>query len=352
MSYNKSLNYPFTAIVGQEKAKRALLVALVDPTIGGVLIIGSKGSGKTIIARSIVDLLPEIEVVDSCPFHCNPYRIEEMCIKCKEKAYSNDKLSISKMKMPFVELPLSVTEDRVLGSINWERAIREGAKDFENGLLAQANRGILYIDQVNLLPDTITDVILDSLAFGWNIVERESIRIVHPARFILIGTMNPEEGTLRPQILDRFAICVKMEDISNIEERNEIAMRNLQFEEDPISFIEKWMDKQNYVKRKIMDARKILPMVKIPREMEEKAIEICLKMRVSGHRPDIVIIKTAKALAALDGRIEVTHNDIISAAELALPHRMRSGELYVPITGEEIEQKMLATTIFPKTQKE
>ncbi|MEM3610002.1 MAG: ATP-binding protein [Candidatus Anstonellales archaeon] len=258
MLSNRGLNYPFTAIVGQEKVKKALLTILVDPTISGVLIIGPKGSGKTIIARSIVDLLPEIEIVEGCTFHCNPYKVEEMCNQCKEKITNGEKIEIAKMKMPFVELPISATEDRVVGSIDWEKAIREGVKAFQPGLLAQANRGILYIDQVNILPDSLIDVILDASASGWNVVEREGIKLVHPARFTLIGTINPEEGTLRPQILDRFALCVKMEDITDVERRNTIAIRNMLFEEDPLKFIEEWKEKQIEVKKKIEEARKIL----------------------------------------------------------------------------------------------
>jgi len=334
-----NLNYPFTAIVGQENVKTALLTILVDPTISGVLIIGPKGSGKTTIVRSIIDLLPEIEVIEGCPFHCNPNKPEEMCIKCKEKITSRENIRTRKVKMPFVELPLNATEDMVIGSINWERAIREGVKDFEPGILAKANRGILYIDQVNLLPDTLTDVILDAAASGWNIVEREGVKVVHPAKFILIGTMNPEEGGLRPQILDRFAICVKMNDIDSIEDRNEIIIRSIEYEEDPQGFIGKWMEKQMDLKRRIEEARKILPMVNVDREIEEKAVELCAKMHVDGHRPDITIIKVSKALAALDGRIEVTMEDMFKAAEMVLPHRIKSGE-YTPITSEELKQTL------------
>jgi Mg-chelatase subunit ChlI/Mg-chelatase subunit ChlD len=335
----ESLSYPFTAIVGQENVKIALLTILVDPTISGVLIIGPKGSGKTTIVRSIIDLLPEIEVIEGCQFHCNPHKPEEMCMKCKETIASGGNTPVRKTKMPFVELPLNATEDMVVGSINWEKAIREGVKDFEQGILAKANRGILYIDQVNLLPDALTDVILDAAASGWNIVEREGVKVIHPARFILIGTMNPEEGGLRPQILDRFAICVKMNEINNIENRNEITNRSIEYEEDPKGFIGKWVEKQEELKRRIEEARKLLPMIKVNREIEEKAVELCAKMHVDGHRPDITIIKVSKALAALDGRIEVTIDDMLRAAEMVLPHRIRSGE-YTPITSEELKQTL------------
>jgi len=345
------LNYPFTAIVGQEKVKKALLTVLVDPTISGVLIIGFKGSGKTVLARSIIDLLPEIDAVEGCIFHCNPYKVEEMCIECKRKIENGEQLKIKKIKMPFVELPISATEDRVVGSIDFEKAIREGVKDFQPGILAEANRGILYIDQINLLPDSIVDVILDASASGWNTVEREGIKLTHPSKFILIGTLNPEEGSLRPQILDRFALCVKMEDISDVERRNMIIARNIQFEEDPLKFIENWKEKQMELKRKIEEARKILPMIKVPREIEEKAIELCIKMHVDGHRPDITIIKTAKALAALDGRLEVNMDDMLNAAELALPHRIR-GEEYREITSEELKQTLaLAVTTTKSNEK-
>jgi Mg-chelatase subunit ChlI/Mg-chelatase subunit ChlD len=347
----ESLNYPFTAIVGQENVKTALLTILVDPTISGVLIIGPKGSGKTTIVRSIIDLLPEIEVIEGCQFHCNPYKPEEMCMKCKETITSGGSIRTRKIKMPFVELPLNATEDMVVGSINWEKAIREGVKDFEPGILAKANRGILYIDQVNLLPDALTDVILDAAASGWNIVEREGVKVVHPAKFILIGTMNPEEGGLRPQILDRFAICVKMDEINRIEDRNEVISRNIEYEEDPQGFIMKWMEKQEELKKKINEARKLLPMIKVSREIEEKAVELCAKMHVDGHRPDITIIKVSKALAALNGRIEVTIDDMLKAAEMVLPHRMKSGE-YTPITSEELKQTLIGAVTTTKGVKE
>lgn len=350
MLSSRSLNYPFTAIVGQEKAKLALLTILVDPTIGGVLIIGSKGSGKTVLARAIIDLLPEIEVVDECPFNCNPYKLEDMCDKCKERVNNGEQLKKTKIKMPFIELPLSATEDRVLGSVDWEKALKKGIKDFEPGILAKANRGILYIDQVNLLPDTLTDIILDTSASGWNIVEREGMKFIHPAKFTLIGTMNFEEGFLRPQILDRFAICVKMDEITNIEDRNEITMRNILFDENPLEFISKWNDEQVKIKRKIEEARKIISIVKVPSEVEERAAELCIKMHVDGHRPDINIIKVSKVLTALDGRLEVTLDDMFKAAELVLPHRIK-GEDYKPITTEELKQALM-TTIVTKPSEE
>ncbi|RLE55176.1 MAG: hypothetical protein DRJ26_01100 [Candidatus Methanomethylicota archaeon] len=343
--------YPFSAIVGQKKLKLALLANLVDPTIGGLLVVGPKGSGKSTAVRAIVDLLPEIEIVADCPFNCDPHDPKLMCDNCRARYELRGKLPTKRSKMPFVELPLSATEDRVLGTVDFEKAIREGIKALQPGLLGEANRGILYIDEVNLLPDNISDSILDAASSGWNHIEREGINFAHPCKFILIGTMNIEEGWLRPQILDRFPLCVKVEEISNPKDRMEIMIRNLEFEEDPENFISKWKDKQNEVKESILRARKLLPQVKVPEELEEMIAEFCVKLKVDGHRPEIAIIKTARAIAALNGRTQVSLNDVIQASELALAHRSRRGGLEEPLSPEEIEEELL-TTITKKEKEE
>ncbi len=343
--------YPFSAIVGQEKLKLALLVNLVDPSIGGLLIVGPKGSGKSTAVRGLIDLLPEIEVVADCPFNCDPKDPNLMCDNCRARFELHGKLPTKKIKMPFVELPLSATEDRVLGSVDIEKAIREGAKVLQPGLLGEANRGILYIDEVNLLPDNISDAILDAASSGWNHIEREGLNFTHPSKFILIGTMNIEEGWLRPQILDRFPLCIKVEKISNPKDRIEVMTRNLEFEENPIEFIAKWQPKQEELRKKILRARKTLSNINVPKELEETVIDFCIKLKVDGHRPDIAIIKTAKAIAALNGKEQVDLEDVIQATELALAHRSRSGGLEGPLTPEEIEEELL-TTITKKKEEE
>ena len=343
--------YPFSAIVGQEKLKIALLVNLIDPSIGGLLIVGPKGSGKSTAVRGLIDIAPEIEVVADCPFNCDPYNPALMCDKCRARYELYGELPVKKIKMPFVELPISATEDRVLGTLDIESAIRNGVKKLQPGLLAEANRGILYIDEVNLLPDNISDAILDAASSGWNIIEREGLTLSHPSKFILIGTMNPEEGWLRPQILDRFPLCVLIEEIKDPKKRIEIMVRNMEFEENPREFIAKWSHKQDELRKKILDARKLLPKVEIPSEIGELIVDFCTRLQVDGHRPDIVIMKTARAIAALDGRVKVDLNDVILAAELALAHRSRRGGIEGPLPPEEIEKELM-TTITKKTEKE
>ncbi len=343
--------YPFSAIVGQERLKLALLVNLIDPTIGGLLIVGPKGSGKSTAVRGLIDIAPKIEVVADCPFNCDPHNPALMCDKCRARYELGIKLPVKKIKMPFVELPISATEDRVLGSLDIERAIKSGLKTLQPGLLAEANRGILYIDEVNLLPDHISDAILDAAASGWNIIEREGLTLAHPSKFILIGTMNPEEGWLRPQILDRFPLCVMVEEIKDPKKRIEIMRRNMEFEDNPKTFIEKWKTKQNELRRRIEKARELLAKVEVPSEIEELAAEFCARLQVDGHRPEIIMIKTARAIAALDGRTRVEVDDLMLAAELALAHRSRKKPLEAPLPPEEIREELM-TTITKKSEEE
>ncbi len=330
MNIERKIIYPFTAIVGQEKAKLALLCCAIDPTIGGVLLSGEKGTGKSTLVRALSQVLPEIEVVANCPFNCNPYNPLEMCDSCYNKLINGNKLKIIKKKMKVVDLPLSITVDRLVGTIDIKRALTEGIRALQPGLLAEANRNILYIDEVNLLDDYVADVLLDAAAMGWNIIEREGISFRHPAKFILIGSMNPEEGELRPQLLDRFGLYIPIEALNNPEERAEIVRRVEEFHADPISFYKKYEDEENKLRNKIIKAREIVKKVTIDDDLLKLLIDAIIKLNIKTHRAEITTVKTAKAIAALNGRKKVTLDDLKKAMELALPHRLKSKPLQQP----------------------
>jgi len=332
--------YPFTAIVDQDNMKLALLLNAINPRIGGVLIRGAKGTGKSTAVRALAELLPEIEVVKGCPFNCNPKDPTNMCEVCRGKYERGEPLEYERRKMRIVTLPIGATEDRVVGTLDITRAIKEGVKALEPGLLAEANQNILYVDEINLLPDHIVDDILDAAASGWNVVEREGISVAHPARFILIGTMNPEEGELRPQLLDRLALHVQVENIYDKDLRIEIMRRNLEYEENPEAFRKKFEPQQEELRMRIINARNLLPKVKVPDKLLEVVSRLCIKLRVDGHRPDITIIKTAKTLAAFEGVLEVNLNHIKTCARLTLSHRTRRGGLEEPATPQQIEDAL------------
>lgn len=332
--------YPFTAIVDQDNMKLALLLNAINPRIGGVLIRGAKGTGKSTAVRALAELLPEIEVVKGCPFNCNPKDPTNMCEVCRGKYERGEPLEYERRKMRIVTLPIGATEDRVVGTLDITRAIKEGVKALEPGLLAEANQNILYVDEINLLPDHIVDDILDAAASGWNVVEREGISVAHPARFILIGTMNPEEGELRPQLLDRLALHVQVENIYDKDLRIEIMRRNLEYEENPEAFRKKFEPQQEELRRRIINARNLLPKVKVPDKLLEVVSRLCIKLRVDGHRPDITIVKTAKTLAAFEGILEVNLNHIKTCARLTLSHRTRRGGLEEPATPQQIEDAL------------
>ncbi|MEM3579078.1 MAG: AAA family ATPase [Candidatus Bathyarchaeia archaeon] len=339
----KRLVYPFTAIVGLEKLKLAILINAINPKIGGVLIRGPKGSGKSTIVRALADILPKITVVKDCPFNCNPYDPSNMCSRCSERYTKGEQLPVEERDMVVVDLPLGSTEDRVVGSLDVEKAIKYGTEALEPGILAEANQNILYVDEVNLLPDHIADDLLDAAATGWNIVEREGISVSHPSRFIFIGTMNPEEGELRPQLLDRFPLSVTVEPITSVKDRMEIVKRNMEFEADPEKFYAKYKPIQEELRNRIIQARKTLEKVVIPDALLEAICKACLDLKVDGMRPDIVIAKAAAALAAFETRAEVTLDDILVAAELTLSHRTREGGFLEPATPQEIRETFTAT---------
>jgi Mg-chelatase subunit ChlI len=317
--------YPFTAIVGQERMKRALILNAIDMRIGGVLIRGERGTGKSTAARSLAVLLPEIEVISDSPFSDDPTQPSTWSDEVRERADKGEKLPTARRKVRFVDLPVSATEDRVVGTLDIEKAIQKGERHFDPGVLASANRGILYIDEVNLLDDHVVDLLLDSAAMGINVVEREGISFSHPARFILVGTMNPEEGDLRPQLLDRFALSVDVRGISDADDRMEILKRHIAYENDPDAFRAKWQPKEDELSQRIANAREIVDEVQYTQRDLYSIASLTSNLRVDGHRADLVILKTARAHAAYEGRKHINQADILLATELAIPHRLKRG---------------------------
>mgnify|MGYP001067722165 CR=1 FL=1 len=314
--------FPFTAIVGQEKLRLALLLNAISPEIGGVLIRGEKGTGKSTMARALADLLPPIAVVPGCPYQCDPDAPFPDCPHCGP-LMAQGPLPRLLRPMGVVNLPVNASEDRVCGALDLEKTLRTGQKHFEPGLLAEAHRGILYVDEVNLLDDHIVDVLLDAAAMGINIVEREGVRMIHPSRFILIGTMNPEEGDLRPQLLDRFGLCVEIEAILDVEARAEIVRRRLEWEADPHAFVARFAPEQAALAESILAARQRLPRVTLDGDTLRRISDLCVRLHVHSHRADLTIAHAARSLAALEGRLSISEDDIQRAAELALPHRLR-----------------------------
>jgi magnesium chelatase subunit D len=313
----KNLIFPFSAIVGQENIKKALILNAINPSISGVLIKGDKGTGKTTAVRALADLLPSIKVVKGCPFNCDPDDKTSLCDSC-----ISENMEIEDKKMRVVELPLGSTEDRVLGSINIEKALKEGIKALEPGILAEANRNILYIDEINLLDDNLVDVLLDAAAYGMNIVEREGISLAHPSRFILVGTMNPAEGELRPQLSDRIGLHIVVRSIMDIKDRVEIMARREEFESDPEAFADRFREEQQKILENILSARKLLKDIKVSPEIMKAIAHVSVSVGVGGHRADIAILKTAKTIAAYNKHVEVTYDDLEEAIVLVLGERL------------------------------
>lgn len=322
----KSTVFPFSAIVGQDLLKKSLLLNVIDPNIGGVLIRGDRGTAKSTAVRALAQLLPERAVVEGCPFGCSSDSEMEDCPVCSSK----DNVNKVMRNMRVVELPVSATEDRVVGTIDISSAIKSGEKRFEPGILAEANGNILYIDEVNLLNDHIVDVLLDVAAMGLNTVEREGVSYSHPSRFVLVGTMNPEEGDLRPQLLDRFGLCVSVEGITDVESRMLVAERRRDYTKDPEAFMGQWKAKDAEITRMVVEAKRLLPEVIIASDMMRLAVETCIEYNVEGHRADITIMNAAAAIAALNGRKNVVSKDIEEAAVMVLAHRTKDPPQYVP----------------------
>jgi len=314
---------PFTALVGQEQMKQALLLNAINPSIGGVLIRGEKGTAKSTAVRALARLLPEQDVVQGCRFGCDPGHPDLLCFECRGRLEPDEGLTTVQRRMRVVELPINASEDRVVGAIDIEAAIKEGRKRFEPGVLAEANRNILYVDEVNLLDDHLVDVLLDAAAMGVNVVEREGISVDHPARFILVGTMNPEEGELRPQLLDRFGLCVDVVGLRDVRRRVEIVERREAFEEDPDAFVAVWADAERAEAERIANAITALPDVTVDRDVLVGIAALGIELEVDGHRADLVMRKAAQAVAALEGRPTVDLRDVEAVASMVLAHRVK-----------------------------
>ncbi len=329
--------FPFAALVGQEKMKTALLLNAVDPAIGGVLISGQKGTGKSTAVRALARILPQIDVVQGCPYNCDPADERLMCPSCRERLRPGESLPTVSRPMPLVELPLSATEDRVIGTLHVEQILATGERRFEPGLLAAANRGILYVDEVNLLDDHLVDILLDAAASGVNLVEREGISFVHPARFMLVGTMNPEEGELRPQFLDRFGLSLTVAGETETGQRRRVVSRRIAFDLDPEGFAADYTEDEELLSAMVARARTRLPQVVVSDEMLGRAVALAQEVKAQGHRADIGIIKTARALAAFLEEDEVRLDHVREAARFVLPHRITTVAL---ATAELIEEKL------------
>ena len=330
--------YPFSAIAGQEQMKKALTLNAINPRIGGVLIKGEKGTAKSTAARALAHLLPNRIVVKGCIFGCDPTDKNGLCLDCQKKYPSIESIS---SRMRVIELPISATEDKVVGSLDIEHALKKGEKRFEPGILAQAHRNILYVDEINLLNDHIVDVLLDAAAMGKNFIEREGVSYVHPSSFILIGTMNPEEGELRPQLLDRFGLCVDIEGIHDPAVRVEIIRRRQTYEHVPEEFLHAWESSEQELRERIVRAQELLPRVNVSDDMLMMIAQICIDMKVDGHRADITMMKTAATIAAYNGKTAVTEEDVREAAPLVLTHRMRRK----PFSEQQLDKQKMEQSI-------
>lgn len=315
--------FPFTRIVKQDRMKKALLLNVVDPGIGGVLIRGQKGTAKSTAVRSMVQFLPSRQAVKGCAYHCDPAHPKRLCADCRAKIERGEELETETVPMRVVELPLNATEDRVSGTLDLEYVLKTGKKKFEPGVLAAANGNILYVDEINLLDDNIIDLLLDSAAMGVNYVEREGVSFSHPARFVLVGTMNPEEGNLRPQLLDRFGLSVEVEGEDSVETRMEVIRRRIEFERDPEKYVDGCRDELAELTQRIVKARELVKTIPDDDTSVEMAARLSMQYGMEGHRSDITLIRAARANAALDGRDRITKEDMRTVAPLVLAHRVK-----------------------------
>lgn len=315
--------FPFSAIVGQEEMKQALLMAAVEPALGGVLVFGDRGTGKSTAVRALAALLPKIRTVRGCRYNCEPDAPAACCSVCNARR----RPAAIQLPTPIVDLPLGATQDRVCGALDLEKALLSGERAFEPGLLAKAHRGFLYIDEVNLLEDHLVDLLLDVAASGVNVVEREGLSIRHPARFVLVGSGNPEEGELRPQLLDRFGLSVDVASPREIDARVEVVRRREAYERDPAAFCERWKAADTKVRSRVIAARKVAADVEVPDKVMTLASHLCMRLGVDGLRGELTLMRAARAKAALQKRIAVTADDVIAVAPMALRHRLRRDPL-------------------------
>jgi len=322
-----STPFPFSAIVGQDEMKLAILVAVIDPAVGGVLVFGDRGTGKSTTVRALAALLPPMTAVAGCRYGCDPAGDRSACPDDCPVREARGKPRTHKVPVPVVDLPLGATEDRVVGALDLERALAHGEKAFEPGLLARAHRGFLYIDEVNLLEDHLVDLLLDVAASGENLVEREGLSVRHPARFVLIGSGNPEEGELRPQLLDRFGLSVEVRTPEDLKTRIEVVRRRDAFEREPAAFAEQWAKAEARLRRRLIAARKAVGAVEVPDAALERAARLCLALGTDGLRGELTVMRAARALAALDGKEAVGDDQLRRVAPLALRHRLRRDPL-------------------------
>ena len=336
------LTYPFSAIVGQDVMRTALLLLAADPGVGGLLISGHKGTGKSTAVRALAGILPPIEVVDDCPFHCDPNAPDTMEDLCRSRLSKGNPLPTRRIPTPLAELPLHATEDRLIGSLHIERTLRDGERRFEPGLLASAHRGILYVDEVNLLPDHLVDALLDVAASGVNVVERDGVSVRHASRFILVGTMNPEEGELRPQLLDRFGLFVHVRGIEDATTREEIVRRRLAFDSDRAAFRAAWRQQDDALARQVARATSNVHAVRITDDAIRSVVRLCSAAKVQGHRAEIAMIKAARAIAALLDKPLVSAAEVQQAATFVLPHRMTGNLLLAPETIDQRIRELIA----------
>lgn len=328
--------YPFSALVGQDEMKRAILIAAVEPAIGGLLVLGDRGTGKSTAVRGLAALLPKMRAVQGCRYHCDP-QLPGGCDDCAHLR-TGVRVRTEELPVPVVDLPLGASEDRVLGALDLERALSQGVKVFEPGLLAKAHRGFLYIDEVNLLEDHLVDLLIDVAASGENVIEREGLSLRHPARFVLIGSGNPEEGELRPQLQDRFGLSVEVRTPAAIPERVEVVRRRDAFERDPAAFSAQWAKADAKVRKQILQARDRLPDVAVGDEILQRAAELCVAVGSDGLRGELTLMRAARAQAALDGAASVSLQHLRDVAVPALRHRLRRNPLDDTASGERIER--------------
>ena len=333
--------FPFSAIVGQDDMKSAILMTVVDPGIGGVLVLGDRGTGKSTAVRALAALLPPMKVVQGCRFRCDPSAAESVCDDCTRLRPAGQRPRSALAPVPVVDLPLGATEDRVVGALDLEKALSLGIKAFEPGLLAQAHRGFLYIDEVNLLEDHLVDLLIDVAASGENVVEREGLSVRHPSRFVLVGSGNPEEGELRPQLLDRFGLAVEVRTPGSLADRVEVVRRREAFEQDRRGFTAQWQDQDDKVRRRLVAARKRLPAIAVPDGTREKAAALCMALGTDGLRGDLTLIRAARARAALEGHASVDTRHLRQVAASALRHRLRRNPLDNADAGTRVQRAVL-----------